>query len=42
MGSSATNLHSATDGAAWLDGRRFSGDASIDELVEWADDLDVF
>lgn len=41
MGSSATNLHSATDGATWLEGRRFSGNASIDELVEWVDGLGV-
>ena len=39
MGSSARNLHSATNGAAWLDGRKFSGSASADELVEWADGL---
>ena len=39
MGSSATNLHSATNGATWLDGKRFSGSASVDELVEWANSL---
>lgn len=39
MGSSARNLHSATNGATWLDGRKFSGSASVDELVEWADGL---
>ena len=39
MGSSARNLHSATNGATWLDGRKFSGSVSVDELVEWADGL---
>ena len=39
MGNSATNLHSATSGATWLDGRRFSGDAAGDELMEWANGL---
>ncbi|MDE7268104.1 MAG: flavodoxin [Lachnospiraceae bacterium] len=39
MGSSATNLHSATSGATWLDGSRFSGSVSGDELVEWANGL---
>lgn len=39
MGNSATNLHSATSGAAWLDGRRFSGNATGDELMEWANGL---
>lgn len=39
MGSSATNLHSATNGATWLDGSRFSGSASGDELVEWVKSL---
>ena len=39
MGNSATNLHSATSGATWLDGRRFSGNATGDELMEWANGL---
>ena len=39
MGSSATNLYFAADDATWLDGQKFSGSASVDELVEWANSL---
>lgn len=39
IGSSATNLHSAAGDATWLDGNRFSGSVSVDELVEWANGL---
>ena len=39
IGRSAENLHSAAGGATWLDGQRFSGSASVDELVEWANGL---
>lgn len=39
MGNSAANLHSAANDAKWLDGRRFSGSISGDELVEWVNGL---
>ena len=39
IGSSATNLHSLTDGADWLDGRRFDGSTSSDTVLEWASGL---
>ena len=41
IGSSASNLESLTSGAEWLSGRRFSGSASQDELLGWADSLDL-
>lgn len=41
IGSSASNLESLTSGAEWLSGRRFSGSASQDELLAWADSLDL-
>ena len=41
IGSSSTNLESLTSGAEWLPGRRFSGSASQDELLTWADSLDL-
>ena len=41
LGNSATNLHSAADDATWLDGQRFSGSASVDELTEWANGLEL-
>ena len=36
---SATNLHSLTNGATWLDGRRFSGGTSRDAMIEWGNSL---
>ena len=39
IGSSATNLHSLTNGATWLDGRRFSGGTSRDTMIEWVNSL---
>lgn len=41
IGSSATNLESLTSGADWLPGRRFSGGASQEELLAWADSLNI-
>lgn len=41
IGSSATNLESLTSGADWLLGRRFSSSASQDELLAWADSLNI-
>lgn len=39
IGSSATNLHSLTNGATWLDGQRFSGGTSRDTMIEWVNSL---
>lgn len=39
IGSSAANLHSLTDGAAWLSGQRFSSGASRNTVVSWIDGL---
>lgn len=41
MGSSAANLHSAAGDAEWMDGRRFSGSVSEDELAEWVAGLNL-
>ena len=41
IGSSATNLESLAYGADWLPGRRFSGGASQEELLAWADSLNM-
>lgn len=41
IGSSATNLESLTSGADWLPGRRFTGGASQEELLAWADSLNI-
>ena len=39
IGSSASNLHSLTNGANWLDGRRFSGGTSRNTMIEWVNGL---
>ena len=39
IGSSATNLHSLADGAAWLDGQRFSGSTSRSAVETWVNGL---
>lgn len=39
IGSSATNLHSLTGNATWLDGQRFSGGASHSAVEVWVDSL---
>ncbi|MCC8156490.1 MAG: aldo/keto reductase [Oscillospiraceae bacterium] len=40
IGSSAENLHGlCADTVTWLDGRRFSGDASESDVSEWVDGL---
>jgi hypothetical protein len=40
IGSSAKNLHSlCADSVTWLDGKRFPGGTSSDEVMEWANDL---
>lgn len=41
MGSSAQNLHSLTNGANWLDGRRFSGGTSRNTMVDWVNSLEL-
>ncbi len=41
IGSSAENMHSLADGANWLEGRRFSGGASDDEVSEWVSSLEL-
>ena len=38
---SATNLHSLTNGATWLDGRRFSGGTSRGTMIEWVNGLNL-
>jgi flavodoxin len=40
IGSSAKNLHSlCADSVTWLDGKRFPGGTSSDEVMEWANGL---
>ncbi len=42
IGSSAENLHSlVSDSVSWDDGRRFSGDAIEDDVIEWLDTLNL-
>lgn len=41
MGSSATKLQDLTGAAEWLEGRRFSGGASVSEVQSWVDSLDL-
>ena len=39
IGSSAENMRSLTTGADWLEGQRFEGGASEDEISKWIDTL---
>ena len=39
IGSSAAHLEALTDEGAWLDGKRFSGSASYDEVYSWVSAL---
>lgn len=41
IGSSADNLHGLAADADWLDGQRFSGTASTDEVTAWVDRLNL-
>ncbi len=41
IGSSATNLAAVTDGATWLSGNRFSGNASQSTVENWVDSLNL-
>ena len=40
IGSSAEELQELTDGAAWLDGRRFGGNASRAAVESWVSGLE--
>ena len=39
FGSSDATLKDAAEGAEWLDGERFSADASDEDIFEWVDGL---
>ena len=39
IGSSADDLEALTQGAAWLEGQRFSGSASQETVSQWVDSL---
>ena len=39
IGSSADDLQDLTNGASWLEGRRFSGGASQESIADWVDSL---
>ena len=41
FGSSDSALREAADNAVWLDGQRFSADASAEDVMEWADGLGI-
>ena len=41
IGSSADDLEALTQGAAWLEGQRFSGSASRETVSQWVDALDL-
>ncbi|MCD8148160.1 MAG: aldo/keto reductase [Clostridiales bacterium] len=42
IGSSAENLHDlCSDTVTWLDGQRFSGDATESDVVEWVESLEL-
>ncbi len=41
IGSSAENMKELAEGADWLDGQRFSGGASEDEVSGWVDSLGI-
>ncbi len=41
FGSSDSALKSATIGATWLDGHRFSADASAEDVLAWANGLEI-
>lgn len=39
IGSSATHLHSLTDGAEWLSGRRFGSSTTRNDIITWVNSL---
>ncbi len=42
IGSSAENLHDlCSDTVTWMDGQRFSGDATESDVIEWIDSLEL-
>jgi diketogulonate reductase-like aldo/keto reductase len=41
IGSSDINLHTLVENAKWLDGRRFSAEASKDEIASWLDEMGI-
>ena len=41
IGSSASDLEALTEGATWLDGQRFSGNASEATVESWVNGLDI-
>lgn len=41
IGSSAAGLEALTEGAQWLEGRRFSAGASAEEVAEWVNGLEL-
>ena len=41
IGSSASDLEALTEGATWLDGQRFSGNASEATVESWVNGLDM-
>ena len=41
IGSSAENLHALAPDANWLEGQRFSSDASQDTVAAWVEELDL-
>lgn len=41
IGTSAENMQGLTQGANWLEGRRFSGGASADEVSGWVNSLEI-
>ena len=41
IGSSATKLQDLASGAEWLEGQRFSGGASVDDVQSWVDHLNL-
>lgn len=41
IGTSDTNLHSLAENANWLDGRRFAGGTTKEEIAAWLDEMEV-
>ncbi len=41
IGTSATNLHSLAENANWLDGKRFAGGTTREEIERWLSDLEI-
>lgn len=41
IGTSDTNLHSLAKNANWLDGRRFAGGTTKEEIAAWLDEMEI-